>query len=355
MQIDIGRLWAYTEDGWLRHGSHPTRDLHVWTYSIPTVYTRKWDDLTTMCRGLVTDQDGTVISRPFPKFFNWGDDLGPGPEITRGPFWAYDKEDGSLIVVGLDVDGEPVVSTKGSFTTWHSEEARKMLGDWKPKAGMTGIFEFVHPGNRIVLDYDGFEGLILLGAVDNETGEDHFTPDDFADVTGWTGRLAVPRSFHLPSMVQTVANPENGENREGFVLVWPTPDGPSPRVKLKFAQYVTLHAALSRLNNVVVWEALSNGTFDAMLEMVPDEIFDKVRECADELNDEFNRQVALVDRHVSHVQSNFITRKDQAEWILANAEDSALVFAALDQKPMYEQMIWAHVKPERDTSWTFLK
>ena len=126
------------------------------------------------------------------------------------------------------------------------------------------IFEFIDPGNRIVVDYGDYSGLVLLGAVDNKDGSDHFTPADYAATTGWEGRQAVPRQFNLQAMLRTVQDPENGPNREGFVLVWLNPDGPSTRVKIKFAQYVHLHSVLSRLNNVAVWEALKMGTFDAL-------------------------------------------------------------------------------------------
>lgn len=352
MQIDFDLLMKYTEDGRLRH-SEGAGDLHVWCYSQQTVYSRDWDDLTLLCRGLVTDGEGVVISRPFRKFFNWGEPLAPGPDVTDRPFRAYDKEDGTLIVAGQR-DGELVVSTKGSFSTWHSEVAREMLGDWRPRNGMTGVFEFIHPDNRIVVDYGDFAGLVLLGAVDNEDGSDHYTPEDFAEVTGWTGRLATPRVFNLHTMLRTVQDSENGPNREGFVLVWHTDDyAPSPRVKIKFAQYVQLHAVLSRLSNVAVWEALKAGTFDALLEIVPDEMYDKVRECAEELTLQYEGAwgTAMFDHQIART---YETRKEAAAWILECCEYPALVFGLLDGRDVSSK-IWDLVRPERDTTWTFLK
>lgn len=353
MQVDFDRLVKYHEDGRLRHSVHPGGALHVWCYSQATVYNQDWDDLTMLCRGLVTDSEGTVISRPFPKFFNWGQPLAPGPEITQGPFWAYDKADGTLIVVGLDADGETVVSTKGSFTTWHSEAAREMLQGWKPTPGSTGIFEFIHPDNRIVIDYGDRAELILLGAVANEDGCDHFTPENYAEETGWFGALAVPAAFRLQAILETVQNPENGPNREGFVLLWPNPTGPSPRVKIKFAQYMHLHAVLSRLSNVAVWESLSQGTFDTLLELVPDEMYDQVRQCADELNSTFRTVYGEAQIDAVFVKNQYGVRKDQAEWVLKNGRYPSITFKLLDGKSVNE-MIWREIKPQRDQSWTFL-
>lgn len=357
MQVDFDRLSKYHEDGRLRHSVDPGGALHVWCYSQQTVYTRDWDDLTRMCRGLVTDGEGNVISRPFPKFFNWGEPEAPGPETTQGPFWAYDKEDGTLIVVGLR-DGQAVVSTKGSFSTWHSEVAREMLQGWKPVDGSTAIFELIHPDNRIVIDYEGRQELILLGAVANEDGCDHFTPEQYAEESGWFGVLATPRAFHLQSILRTVQDPENGPNREGFVLVWPNADGPSPRAKIKFAQYMHLHAVLSRLSNVAVWEALATGTFDGLLEAVPDEMYAQVRECADELIARSDTLYASV-MGAMHSARSFDGRKVQAEWVFKQEKSeigvpSGLVFAALDNKDIWPK-VWQAIKPERDTTWTFLK
>jgi len=353
MQVDFDRLNQYHEAGKLRHSVDPGRNLHVWCYSVQTVYSRDWDDLTMMCRGLVTDSDGNVISRPYRKFFNWGEPYAPGPEITDKPFWAYDKEDGTLIVVGTDSNGDIVVSTKGSFSTWHSEAAREMLGDWKPMPGATGIFEFIHPGNRIVVDYGDFAGLVMLGAVDNKDGTDHYTPQDFAQTTDWVGRVAVPRTFNLRSMLQTVANPESGPNREGFVLVWPNNEGPSDRVKIKFAQYVHLHSVLSRLNNVAVWESLKLGTFDVLLDIAPDEMYEQVRTCADELNRAFIRVKALATFEAAAAE-HFPTRREAAEWVKANCEHQQFVFALMDGKNI-DAKIWDAVKPTFDQAWSFLK
>lgn len=357
MQVDFDRLSKYEEAGKLRHSVHPGGALHVWCYSVQTVYSRDWDDLTRICRGLVTDGDGNVISRPFPKFFNWGEPEAPGPEITQSPFWAFDKMDGSLIVVG-EQDGEAVVSTKGSFNTWHSEKAREMLQGWKPIKGSTAIFEFIHPDNRIVVDYGDTEELVLLGAVENSTGEDHFTPENYAEGSGWFGRLVPPHAFRLQAILETVANLENGPNREGFVLIWPQVGGPSYRVKIKFAQYMQLHRTLSRLSNVAVWEALSNGTLDALLEVVPDEMYDQVRECSNEL---ISRHADLRKRAESVARNAvllFATRAQQAQYILGKFDvvDSSLAFLALDARSAgLDKATWQRIKPARDTSWTFLK
>lgn len=352
MQVDFDRLSRYHDEGKLRHSVHPSRNLHVWTYSQSTVYNRDWDDLTRICRGLVTDGDGVVISRPFPKFFNWGEPEAPGSDITSKPFWAYDKMDGTLIIVGLDSNGDRVVSTKGSFTTWHSEMADRLLEGFTPVPNSTAVFELIGPSNQIVCKYAEDE-LVLLGAVAHADGCDHFTPEDYAEESGWYGSIVPPRAFSLQAMLRTVQDPENGENREGFVLVWPNPEGPSHRVKIKFSQYVMLHAMLSRINNVSIWEALRDHTFETLLDLVPDEIYNEVRECADELNAKFlsvRSQCLMQAKAAEH----YPTRREVAEHVLKSTEHPGIVFGLMDGKDV-SRKIWDVVKPERDQKWQFLK
>lgn len=352
MQVDFDRLMQYHEDGKLRHSAHPSRDLHVWCYSQSTVYNRDWDDITRLARGLVTDGEGNIVSRPFPKFFNWGEPEAPTRSDTE--FLAYDKLDGSLIVASTDANGDLVVSTKGSFTTWHSEMARDYLKGFSPGENVTAIFEFIDPRNRIVVDYKDFSGLVLLGAVHKPTGKDHYDPDDYAEDTGWAGEVVIRRRINLLNTLNTVQDPEAGVNREGFVLVYPSLDGPSARVKIKFAQYINLHRMLSRLNNVAVWEALSAGTFDVLLEAVPDELYDKVRECADELIGRHTNMVAHVQDEASEVSALHDNRKDQAGWVIEHCPIPSLVFKVLDGKDITEAA-WMQVKPELDREWAFLK
>jgi RNA ligase len=63
-------LNQYYEDGLLYKQTHPTLPLTIWNYTPNTQYSNLWDDITTQCRGLVTDNDGNVVARPFKKFFN---------------------------------------------------------------------------------------------------------------------------------------------------------------------------------------------------------------------------------------------------------------------------------------------
>lgn len=68
MKIDINELRKREEKGLVRTQTHD--DLIIWTYTDRCQWDRHWDFYTRAARGLVTDQHGNVITKPFPKFFN---------------------------------------------------------------------------------------------------------------------------------------------------------------------------------------------------------------------------------------------------------------------------------------------
>jgi RNA ligase len=301
----------------------------VWCYTQQAVVERAWDDVTRACRGLVLAPDGSLVSRPFQKFHNWGE---PEAVIERGPFLAFDKMDGTLIVVGNHIDSA-IVSTKGSFTTWHSEAARELLLGFVPPPGQTALFELIHPENRIVVDYGDYTGLVFLGGVDNETGADLGRPDEVGLDMGWHGDIVVQRSFNLKSMLNTIQNPEAGPNREGFVVVWPRENAPWNRVKLKFALYVQLHGIYTGLTNRRVWECLVTDSLGELLDIAPDELHADIGDVAAAIMEEADVMLREASDVVALAQT-LPNRKEQAEMIIDRLDRpvSALAFKMLDGK-----------------------
>lgn len=299
----------------------------VWCYTPDCVIQHLWDDVTKACRGLVFGPDHTLVSRPYPKFFNWNQ---AEAVMETGPFDAYEKMDGTLIVVG-NYKGQAIVSTKGSFGTWHTPRAESLLMGYCPPEGVTALFELITPENRVVIDYKGFEGLILLGGVWNDTGEDTEQPDEFAENTGWPGEVVVRRNFNLHSMLNTIQDPEAGEGHEGFVIVWPKRGAPSNRVKLKFHQYLELHAIYSDLNTKRVWNALLDRQLDELLQLAPDEFEDAITLCAGEIMHDAQVLIGTAGVWSDHAKK-FETRGEAARYFQAECprDLTPLVWMAYD-------------------------
>jgi len=77
-------LEKYYKEGWLIKQTHPELPLTIWNYSQTTQYEGKWDEVTLMCRGLVTyNETGEIVARPFKKFFNLEENKQPQLKILK--------------------------------------------------------------------------------------------------------------------------------------------------------------------------------------------------------------------------------------------------------------------------------
>ncbi|GAA1812636.1 RNA ligase [Nesterenkonia flava] len=235
------------EDKMIRRTSNPDGTKHLYVYTEQAQYKRHWNDATINCRGLVVDAEGRVMARPFPKFFNYGEH--PEGSLNLGDMVdVYDKLDGSLAVLATD----ETITSKGSFTSHVADQARKVYaekyaGRWERDSRLTYCFECIWPEGRIVLDYGATEDLILLGAVDIETGQYHL-PHMLRE---WRG----PKAEHFGTMTlaQALEIPPR-RNAEGLVIyVHET----STLIKIKQEDYLALHRIITGTSAITVWEALS--------------------------------------------------------------------------------------------------
>jgi RNA ligase len=71
MQYNLEILNKYIDKGLIIKQVHPTLPLSIYNYSRECQFNGNWDRYTLACRGLVLDNEGNVIAKPFPKFFNW--------------------------------------------------------------------------------------------------------------------------------------------------------------------------------------------------------------------------------------------------------------------------------------------
>ena len=171
--MDIATLNTYFENGLLSKQSHPSLPLTIWNYTDKVQYDGVWDDVTLQCRGLITENvTGSVLVRPFNKFFNYEELVGKGFIPSKGDYvYIQDKMDGSLGIL-FNYDDEWVMATRGSFT---SEQAIKgleivksmyFLDSWLKEYAY--LVEIIYPENRIVVDYKGKEKVVFLSVVLNE-------------------------------------------------------------------------------------------------------------------------------------------------------------------------------------------
>lgn len=308
---------------------HPEADLFIYNYSPTVQYSREWNEITLLCRGLILDAEMNYVARPFPKFFNW-EELTPD-QIPNEAFEVFDKMDGSLGILYW-LNDMPFIATRGSFTSDQALHATHILHTKYPslfpllKKTETYLFEIIYPENRIVLDYGATDDLVLLAQMDTQTGKEMPIQDiGFPMVKRYDGikDFATLKALDLP-------------NHEGFVLRFES----GFRMKIKFADYVRLHKIITQVTSVVIWEYLSEEKpFDELLEKVPDEFYSWVKQTERQLKEEYDK--ILTD--CMRVFQQLDDRKATANYFLQQRFPHVL-FALLDGKNP-APIIWKIIKP----------
>lgn len=343
MKIDISRFRELEEQKYLSCQKHPSADLLIWNYTQLAQFAKVWCPETLMARGLITDFLGNVKARPFKKFFNYEEHFGEDcklPPLPLEPFTVTEKMDGSLGILYW-VDDIPYIATRGSFTSEQAIKGTEILHrDYSHvefDSYCTYLFEIIYPANRIVIDYNGMEDIVLLAVVETETGRE-------VKNSLYSGFIPVVKTYEFDDIAKIKEVQE--DNKEGFVIRFES----GVRTKIKMAEYVRLHRLVTGVNAKTIWELLKNGhDFTDLLERVPDEFYDWVKNTKAELEKQFHLiEQESKSRWIEALDMD--TRKKQAQHISKTSQYPGVVFAMLDSKP-YKDIIWKLIKPRADKPW----
>ena len=279
MKYDLTILADYISKGLVVGQAHPTFPLAIFNYSRECQYNGMWDDITLNCRGLVLDTEGTVIAKPFPKFFNYEEHK--LEDIPNEYFEVYEKMDGSLGIF-FYYGGEWHMATRGSFTSEQAikgmEIANRYNYDKICVPGYTYLFEIIYPENRIVVDYGKEERLVLLGVM-NRRGEE-FPYEEMVD-EGWD----IVMKYKTWGEDWETLKKEISKNNEGYVIRF----SGGMRMKIKGDEYVRLHRILTNFSTKDIWELLKNGEpLEPFLDRVPDEFDAWVKEVVRDLQTRYD-------------------------------------------------------------------
>lgn len=328
------RIKQLVLDGYISERLHPEDEsLVIHNYTPKTQYDKYWNDQTLMCRGLISRNE-KVVARPFSKFFNYSEFSKAHSNILKGPWHVAEKMDGSLGILYEFAPDDFRIATRGSFSSPQALVATQWLKskykDFRPFTGHTWLFEIIYPENRIVLDYEAREELVLLDVLCADTG----------------GRMYVSDDSHPFSCAEYFGatddfNFDSHANKEGYVLT----NNSGFRVKVKFEEYVRLHKIITGCSTRMVWEYLKDGlSFDELLSNVPDEFYSWLNATKKQLQDEFS---SIEDGAKEYFQNKPSTenRKELAGYF-SKYEYPFLCFSMMDQKD-YSEKIWKMIKPER--------
>ena len=406
MKYNLDILNGYIDRGLVIKQKHPTLPLSIYNYSRTCQYDGEWDRYTLACRGLVLDNEGNVIAKPFPKFFNWEeikddtyahcegcrksgmincahfDECG-GWEmrsvIPNENFEVFEKMDGSLGIFfyyerELSLDERYQIMKNGDLNDWltiHYKEPKTMeymdkhniptkSGEWYMATRGSFTSEQAIKGMEIANKYNydkicvpGFTYLFEIIYPENRIVCDY----------GDTERLVLlsiinPNGEELP--YEEIAD-------DGWDIVFKY-DGINDfdklksvisndaegyvirfsggmRMKIKGEEYVRLHRILTNFSTKDIWELLKNEEpLEPFLDRVPDEFDVWVKEVVRDLVVRYENIEKDYAEIFSNLKAQNLDRKEFAD--KANHyRHSNILFSMLDGKS-YNDSIWKLLKPK---------
>lgn len=333
----------------------------ILNYSSRAPYTNgAWDNpAVTTCRGLIVDENDMVQARPWKKFHNVGQKEADHIDLDE-PVEVTDKADGSVGILYCDPTGTIRVASRGSFESEQAKWATKWISDtidigmWVE--GFTPLVEIVYPENRVVLNYNGYKGLILLGGVWNDSGN-YVGPEQAERLIDWSGDTTEVLPY--TTLREALEAPPR-ENAEGLVVRARNPDR---LLKIKQADYVERHRMIFGMSEKYIWEwRLDNpypAPIDSLLDGLPDELHGWVRETDKSLFESVRTIDARVDAEFRKYASGLtpwsvFTRKDAASVFLSpETKDIApLLFLRLDNRDTVPAILKT-LKPRGDSRPVF--
>ena len=336
--LDMEKVSQYVSDGYISVRDHPTLPLRIYNYTPKAMFDQMWTEETEQCRGLVMDHAGNVVARPFRKFHAFQEHIGPLPD---GPYEVWEKVDGSLGILFYHADIGWSIASRGSFTSDQAIKANEMMQEkymghvLHLDPSFTYLLEIIYPDNRIVINYGADEKLIMLAAI--HTAE------------GWEMALTGSEWPHRAEFFSTMTSKDNPNdlllleqpNKEGFVLRY---TGNGLRLKVKFSSYLIAHKILTNTNSKDIWRILStNGSFEDLLNRVPDEFYNWVKKTRKSLEDQYDKvlQEYLV---IFEGRPSTESRKETAEYF-KGFDRPDILFAMLEGHD-YSKLIWRRLEPK---------
>jgi len=320
------------DGGYISKRKHPEEDLFILNYTAKTQYEGLWNETTEQCRGLIVDSKFRIRSRCFRKFFNYEevrDQVNKRASEGLG-FDVFEKLDGSLGILYW-VKDKPFIATRGSFESEQAIRATKILHekyrDAPLQKGIAYLFEIIYPENRICVNYQSLEDIVFLSAFDVDSGKE-------LNMDSFPFSKAEKKNFSL--CFDDMKNVD-ALNKEGFVVRFE--DG--YRFKIKFNNYVRLHSLIFSVSSKSIWNALRFGE-EVLVEGVPDELFDWVKECKSELlskRDKIQKDAEVLFSSMEKMdRKSFATKARETKL-------ATVLFRMLDKRS-YDDIIWKMIEPE---------
>ena len=287
-------------------------------YTKGVTYEDSWNEWYTNVRGCVVDLENmTIVSATLPKFFNVDEKSHTSYTqvmnmVKKGHTTIYDKQDGSCVSVSYG--GDLIVTTPGSFESQQVDWSRLYLTKNHEQfleelqshhQNYTFVFEYVSPQNRIVVQYDK-QDMVLLHMIDKRTGDilPYETVAIFAKKYGFTVCSVVDTDLHTLKEEKDDASLYAAQKQEGWVIRIDLPNQVF-LVKMKCADYIKLHRTIANvLQPRWVQEAMIQETLDDTIASVErQDIKDMILHIRDTLKEWEKIRKEEIEQFMQHVPS----------------------------------------------------
>lgn len=305
-----------------KHPKYP----NLWHLKYDQIGSPWGNPIVCECRALILDaaQDWAVVSRPYDKFFNYGEFY--SAQLDWNSVKVYEKVDGSLIVLWF-YQGQWNVSTSGTpdggqFADlfWKEFEAHgqhNIFHSFSNTQKYTWMYEYTSPETRIVVPYSA-PGITLHGARSTTTGKEY---DPRILLKGLDAPFV--KMFPLSSIeeILAAANILSPGEQEGFVVI----DKDFNRVKVKSPLYVALHHLTGHITTRALLDVARKAEHLELLAYFP------------QLQQQVEEFIRRIDMLVGNIQKTFEEIKDSQTrkiFALKAAQYSyaSVLFAMLDGK-----------------------
>ncbi len=310
----LANLAVEVELGRVRRIPHSKLPLSIYNYTEQTQFLKAFNEVNSICRGLVISNEGEVAARPFKKFFNFEELGASSSEFSPdkiSEIWT--KEDGSLIVA-FWWEGSWHTITRGSWASDQALSAPNLLS----KRFLSGadhkktyLFELVGPSNiNVVRNYEK-DSLILLGIVDTQSAVEATAEEIRSYAEGFGFKM--PKLWTAEEFSYDLIKREVNPNFEGVVLK----NIKGERCKIKTETYVQLHKVVTGLSDSGIFklwmERKEAGKFS--MDGIPDEFFAEINQKIEAIDERWVKYRASVESELEEAKElirSGVSRKDIA-------------------------------------------
>lgn len=317
-------------------------------------------------RGLVVDQHGNIVARPYEKFFNYNELINqdyPDKIVKLSkwdsgqPYIVLNKVDGSLCTL-FNYQNHWYTSSSSSmnnpFTKRFDRYLRKNNDLEQSLAGLekyTIELEYVSPQTQIVIPYPQ-EKMYVHGVIETKTNRQ--MPFKFTAEIAKRLNLPPVKSYGVLSLDKLIDLQESMVGIEGFVVKFA--DG--RRLKLKTQDYFQ-----NAHNNTLLWGPINTKNkvkklIGAVLEDEYDDIWAIYNNALDPnptkgviLSYIYDRTHSLITL-ANQLEASFITTKNHKDWALTHSKEEMTLshLNKFNQERKIETLLKL-VMPEVNSIW----